>query len=438
MSLSSLMLETLFTRIFTSTLWAQFAFMAVSVAMLGLTAGAMLVYLWPRFSRPDQLERQLVISAVLFGASIPVSLLLHLLLPIRELDGWPAGIALAVEFLVLTVPFLFSGINVALVLTRYGGDFRKLYASDLFGAALGCILFILSIQLLGPVDAILGVVVLGFTVGVVYALPHRQWLPLTLGPLLISLVVFVGNLLGDWVGPSLPEEAGELGMALDRNLGPQSLRLLHLLLGLTSAIFVLFLAGPFLLKGHKLRKSSDAAYLAYFSLIGIGFMLIEISQLQYLTVLLGNASYGIFIVLGTLLLATGIGSYLGKRSLRRTGLRRLNSLVFVLILTGFATVEVMSEFGQAVFWLRCLLGAGLLLPMGILMGMAMPLGMALAMENGGSRASWFWGVNGAASVMASVLAAVLGVTFGMETPFWVGVAAYALAVFVYWRLAARN
>ena len=437
MSMSSLMLETLFTRIFTSTLWAQFAFMAVSVAMLGMTAGAMLVYLLPRFSQPERIEKQLVLTSIFFATSIPISLLLHLALPIRELNGWPAGLALAVEFLVLTVPFLFSGINMALVLTRYGGEFRKLYASDLFGAAMGCLLFIISLQFFDPIDAILGVVALGFFVAFVYALPHQQWMKLALAPLALAALAFLGNTLFGWIGADILNGDAELGFSLDKALGPQSMRLLYLLLGLTAGIFVLFMTGPHLLRLPGGRSRRDWSFLGYFSLIGAGFMLIEIAQLQYLSDFLGNASWGISLVLCTLLLSTGIGSYLGKRSVRSTGLRRLTALVMVLVMTGFATVEVMEGFAGAAFWLRCLLGAGLLMPMGILMGMAMPLGMALVVERRNALAPWFWGVNGAASVMASVLAAVLGVTYGVDTPFWSGVAAYAVAVAVYWRLAAR-
>lgn len=431
------MLETLFTRVFTTTLWAQFAFMAVSVAMLGLTAGAMLVYFSPRLSRPELLDKHLVLSAALFGLSIPVSLLLHLVLPIRNLDGWPAGLALAVEFFVLTLPFLFSGINVTLVLTQFGGDFRKLYASDLFGAAAGCILFILALQSLGPVDSLMAAIALGFLVGVVYALPHRNWLWLTLAPFLAALLVFGSNVFLAWAGPELPEGNPEIGVALDQVAGPRSLRLLNLLLGICAGIYVLFLAGPFLWKRKALRPIADGAYLAYFSLIGIGFMLIEISQLQYLTVLLEDADYSITIVLCTLLLSTGAGSYLAKRTHRRRGLGRLTALVGVLVLTGFATVEAMAEFEGAAFWLRCLVGAGLLLPMGLLMGMAMPLGMALVVERRQDRSAWFWGVNGAASVLGSVLAASLGISQGLDAPFWCGVVAYGLAAAVFWRLTKR-
>ena len=251
-------------------------------------------------------------------------------------------------------------------------------------------------------------------------------------------MVFIGNTLFGWVGADLLNGESDLGFSLDKTLGPQSLRLLYLLLGLTAGIFALFLTGPSLLRLPGGRSSRDWSFLGYFSLIGAGFMLIEISQLQYLSDFLGNASWAISLVLCTLLLSTGIGSYFGKRSVRSTGLRRLTGLVGMLVLTGFATVEVMAGFEDAEFWLRCLLGAGLLMPMGILMGMAMPLGMALVVERRNELAPWFWGVNGAASVMASVLAAVLGVTFGVDAPFWSGVAAYGLAVVVYWRLAAAK
>ena len=46
-TLATLMLQILLTRIFSVTLWYHFAFMAVSIAMFGMTMGAILVYLRP-------------------------------------------------------------------------------------------------------------------------------------------------------------------------------------------------------------------------------------------------------------------------------------------------------------------------------------------------------------------------------------------------------
>jgi hypothetical protein len=46
-ALATVMFEVLLTRIFSLTMWFHFAFMAISIAMFGLTVGALMVYLWP-------------------------------------------------------------------------------------------------------------------------------------------------------------------------------------------------------------------------------------------------------------------------------------------------------------------------------------------------------------------------------------------------------
>ena len=58
-TLSTLMLQILITRIFSVTLWYHFAFMAVSIAMFGLTLGATIVYVRPERFPPDRTQRQM-------------------------------------------------------------------------------------------------------------------------------------------------------------------------------------------------------------------------------------------------------------------------------------------------------------------------------------------------------------------------------------------
>src|SRR5213596_878242 len=54
-TLATLMFEVLLTRIFSVTMWYHFAFMAVSIAMFGMTAGALVVFVRPRWFEPERL-----------------------------------------------------------------------------------------------------------------------------------------------------------------------------------------------------------------------------------------------------------------------------------------------------------------------------------------------------------------------------------------------
>ena len=69
----------------------------------------------------------------------------------------------------------------------------------------------------------------------------------------------------------------------------------------------------------------------------------------------------------------------------------------------------------------------LLFPLGFLMGMAFPLGMRLGAARTATLGAWLWGVNGATSVCASVLAVAIALHWGIAAGFWTGVACYAVA-----------
>ena len=55
----------------------------------------------------------------------------------------------------------------------------------------------------------------------------------------------------------------------------------------------------------------------------------------------------------------------------------------------------------------------LLFPVGLLMGMAFPLGMKLAAARAQELTPWLWGLNGAASVLASVLSVCIALTWSI-------------------------
>lgn len=154
-ALATLMYEILLARIFSVTTWYHFAFMAISVAMFGMTAGALIVYLFRSIFTQHSVKRHLAISSLLFGVSIIFSFLAHLKIPFAT-DTTLYGIApIIATYLVLAVPFVFSGIAVCLALTQFSSNVGKLYAADLTGAALGCILLILTLKITDGLTAVI-------------------------------------------------------------------------------------------------------------------------------------------------------------------------------------------------------------------------------------------------------------------------------------------
>lgn len=201
------------------------------------------------------------------------------------------------------------------------------------------------------------------------------------------------------------------------------------LLLIVTVLTILCILIPLLLRKPMNRVSHSWSILTFFAAIGLGFMLIEISQMQRLMIFLGNPVYGLSVVLFALLLSTGLGSYLTQNvhedTLRHEGLRRLSILLGVLFLFGLITPSLMHTFAASTTPVRIFVAVCVLFPLGFLMGMPFPLGFKQASP---SLTPWLWGVNGATSVYASVLAIVIALTSGISASFWSGFACYALAL----------
>jgi hypothetical protein len=198
-----------------------------------------------------------------------------------------------------------------------------------------------------------------------------------------------------------------------------------------AALTLVCIALPLVFARTRLVRS-DAALLAYFGAIGTGFMLIEVSTLQRLIVFLGHPIYGLSVILFVLLLAGGLGSYVSSRiadhRLRAAGVRALAVLAAVLVVAGLVTNPLIASFADSETPVRIAVSAALLAVMGVPMGMAFPIGMRIAVESREALAPWLWGVNGATSVLASVLTVVIAMASGISSAFWTGVASYAVAL----------
>src|SRR5690349_5802778 len=154
-ALATLMYEVLLTRIFSVTMWYHFAFVAISIAMLGMTVGALVVYVRPDWFPPAAAKRQLAVTGLLFPVIILFSFLTQLSIPFRVHPSVVAVYAIAFTYVVITIPFVVSGLAVCLALTRFPRDVGKLYAADLIGAALGCVLLVWVLEITDGPTAVL-------------------------------------------------------------------------------------------------------------------------------------------------------------------------------------------------------------------------------------------------------------------------------------------
>ena len=183
------------------------------------------------------------------------------------------------------------------------------------------------------------------------------------------------------------------------------------------------------------RSSFTLRFLIYFSLLGLGFLFVEIPLLQRFIVYLGQPAYAFAAVVGALLVASGLGSLgLAERIQPPLGL----AILVALVLAYPAILPLLFQF---TFGLplagRIAVTALVLAPLGLLMGTPFPQGLAVARRHAPDLLPWIWAVNGCASVVSAVLASMVAISFGFRAVMLIGAVAYLGALLTlsrYWRV----
>ncbi len=145
-SLASLAYEVTLTRIFSISLWYHFAFMIISIAMLGFAASGAALALCPRLKMIERIG----LYSLLLGIAIPISYLLANQVPFDPVRlTWERAqlFHIALFYLILATPFFCTGLVIATAFTLQSGRSGLLYGADLFGAGAGSlgVLFLLSV-----------------------------------------------------------------------------------------------------------------------------------------------------------------------------------------------------------------------------------------------------------------------------------------------------
>ena len=220
--------------------------------------------------------------------------------------------------------------------------------------------------------------------------------------------------------------------SLDSNL--KAVMILAVLLGVVIVLTTVCIVLPLVFSARRVKLGfSTVPLFLFFASIGFGFMLVELSQMHRLILFLGHPTYGLSVVLFALLLSSGIGSMFSQRFTDpgRAGVRVLLALLGVLGVFGLVTPWITGGLEWAVTPVRIGMAVALLFPLGFLMGMAFPLGLRIAAGRNAELTPWLWGVNGATSVCATVLATGIALTLSISTAFWAGVACYGLALLAF-------
>ncbi|HZE85287.1 MAG TPA: hypothetical protein VE035_13325, partial [Puia sp.] len=188
---TTLTIEVTFSRLLSVITHYHLAFFAVSTAMLGMTAGAITIYLLPDWIDNENFRRPLAKASLAFAVSIPISVFTICLTPLTGDLTLMRVLGLFVITVACSLPFYFSGIVITGLLTRTPLPVNKLYASDLTGAAFGCLFVLFGITIFDGPSLIIFSGILALIAGFLFggrSFLLRHWIKGTL--LLLFLLLF--------------------------------------------------------------------------------------------------------------------------------------------------------------------------------------------------------------------------------------------------------
>ncbi len=196
-----------------------------------------------------------------------------------------------------------------------------------------------------------------------------------------------------------------------------------------TALSAMLIIYPLYQHGSAPEPGGRAGIFTYFAALGLAFILIEIAMIQKLTVFLGGPTYSMSITLFTILLASGIGSFLSRNWARRP-FRLLAVVIPLLVVAVGAELLLLDRAMPRLMYLshslRALAAVAMLAPLGLLMGMPFPAGLRHVDSFRPELNPWAWGINACATVMGAVLCILISASLGFNTALLIGAAVYLI------------
>src|SRR6185503_10624350 len=173
-SAALLMTELALTRIFSVTMYYHFAFLAISIALFGLSASGVFVYVMRHRLASRGTREFLTAGAIVYA--LATILALACLVRIRVgLNYSPSNLALMlIIYALAALPFFTGGAVISFAFTRFTDRINVIYAADLLGAAAGCLALIPLLNGLGAPGVVLTAAALALAAAVCFAPPGRR------------------------------------------------------------------------------------------------------------------------------------------------------------------------------------------------------------------------------------------------------------------------
>jgi hypothetical protein len=197
-----------------------------------------------------------------------------------------------------------------------------------------------------------------------------------------------------------------------------------------SATAVILLLPPAVLGSRLPKHRGVIRFLLYFICIGIGYILIQVALIQKFILLLGNPTYALTVIIFSMLIASGLGSFFSRRIIGKSD-RNLGWILFTI-----AVLVAILSFGsqwltnRAITWplgWKLATTSGLIVPVAFFMGMPFPVGLSRLERFHPPAVRWAWALNAASSVLGSASAILLAIYLGLQDTLLIGGIMYVAA-----------
>jgi hypothetical protein len=223
--------------------------------------------------------------------------------------------------------------------------------------------------------------------------------------------------------------------------------LLFGLMAISLTATALALVLPRWLPGSRLPKQKGIrTFLCYFLCLGAGYILIQVALIQKFVLLLGHPTYALTVIVFSMLVASGLGSYFSGRLVAEQDSRLALILVAVAVLVAALALATRPLVTAAAAWplaAKMALTTLTIAPAAFLMGMPFPSGLRRLEKwhdhpDAQATVRWAWSLNAAASVLGSASAIFLALYWGLRMTLLSGGALYLCALAVLLASRARG
>jgi hypothetical protein len=216
---SVVLLEIALTRVFAITMWHHFAYMVVSIALLGFGAAGSILTFQRQGLRDEPPLRALSLLSIAYGLSTVAMLWVATSLRIDTLAIWndTSNVGkLALLYVAVLVPFLLAGAAVGLALSRFAEHVNTLYFADLVGSALGGMVSTLLLAHVGSGATVLWAGGFGVLASVFFAAATSRAMQVGAAVGLVGAALVVASFSGGIAALGIPSRTWAIPYAPDK------------------------------------------------------------------------------------------------------------------------------------------------------------------------------------------------------------------------------